>query len=208
MVPSEAAGPVRCRQILVELLRPFGEQAPVWADRLVEQFGSLAAILAAAPEAQRRAVGSGSGVVRYLGVVRQAMLHALRPAALDGPVLADSDALRDYLSLAMAHLPNERARVLFLNAQNRLLADETVSHGSIRETPLYPREIMRRCLELGACALILVHNHPSGDPQPTSGDVSATRRLARIGDELDVRIHDHLIVASSGCASFRALGLL
>jgi DNA repair protein RadC len=98
--------------------------------------------------------------------------------------------------------------VLFLNSKNRLLRDEVMSEGSINETPIYPREIMRRALELGATALILAHNHPSGDPQPSDGDVDATRRIARAARSLDIKIHDHVVVARSGWTSFRTLGLL
>jgi DNA repair protein RadC len=141
-------------------------------------------------------------------VVRDAMLHALRTEALAGPILTDSRALIDYLSLDMAHLVTERLRVLFLNSGNRLLYDETFAEGSVSETAVYPREIMRRALDVGATALILVHNHPSGDPTPSRGDVEATRQIADAGRTFDICIHDHVIVARSGWSSFRALGLL
>jgi DNA repair protein RadC len=206
-VPSAAAGSVRCRQILVDLLAPFGPDAPAWADNLVRKFGSLAGTLAAAPSARAEAVGDAAAA-RYLGVIRGAMLHALRGEALEGATIGDSEALMDYLCLDMAHLPTERLRVLFLNARNRLLHDEIVSEGSISATAVYPREIMRRALEVGATALILAHNHPSGDPQPSLGDVEATRRIAEAARALDICIHDHVIVARSGWTSFRALGLL
>lgn len=136
------------------------------------------------------------------------MLHALRTEALAGPTLADSGALIDYLSLDMAHLPTERLRVLFLNSVNRLLDDQTFAEGSVNETAVYPREIMRRALELGATALILAHNHPSGDPRPSRGDIETTRRIADAARALDICLHDHVIVARSGWSSFRALGLL
>jgi DNA repair protein RadC len=153
-------------------------------------------------------LGEGSAAVRHLGVVRDAMLHALRTEALAGPTLADSGALIDYLSLDMAHLPTERLRVLFLNSGNRLLYDETLAEGSVNETAVYPREILRRALEVGATALILAHNHPSGDPRPSRGDIETTRRIADAARALDICIHDHVIVARSGWSSFRALGLL
>ncbi|HYE27386.1 MAG TPA: DNA repair protein RadC [Allosphingosinicella sp.] len=208
MAPSEALGQVRCRQFLVELLSPLGPEASGWADLLVKEFGSLAAALAAEPSAQAKVLGDGTAAVRYLGTVRSAMLHALRTEAFAKPVLADSQALIDYLTLDMALLPTERLRVLFLNAGNRLLFDETLGEGSVSEAPVYPREIMRRALEVGATALILVHNHPSGDPAPSRGDIDATRRIAEAGRALDICIHDHVIVARSGWSSFRAMGLL
>ena len=146
--------------------------------------------------------------VRQLAAVREAMLHALRTEALTGPVLADSDALIAYLFAAMAHLPTERLRILFLNARNQLLRDETFAQGCVSEVPIYPREIMRRSLEVSATALILAHNHPSGDPQPSPGDIDATRRIVNAAAAVGICIHDHVIVARSGWISFRALGLL
>ena len=136
------------------------------------------------------------------------MVHSLRTEALAGPRFADSQSLVDYLFLDMAYLPTERLRVMFLNTDNRLIYDETMAEGSVNETPIYPREIMRRSLEVGATALILAHNHPSGDPSPSHGDIEATRRVADAGNALGIAIHDHVIVARSGWTSFRALGLL
>lgn len=146
--------------------------------------------------------------MRYLGIVREGMLHALRSEAFAGPVLADSSALIDYLSLDMAHLGAERLRVLFLNSGNRLLHDEVIAEGSVNKTAIYPREIMRRALDVGATALILAHNHPSGDPRPSRDDLEATRRIAEAAGPLDICIHDHVIIARSGWCSFRALGLI
>ena len=206
--PSAAAGSERCRSILVDLLRPLGEAAPAWADSLVEAFGSLAGTLAAGPLAQARVLEGGAAAVRYLGTIRDAMVHSLRTEALAGPRFADSQSLVDYLFLDMAYLPTERLRVMFLNTDNRLIYDETMAEGSVSEAPVYPREIMRRALEVGATALILAHNHPSGDPTPSRGDIEATRRVAEAGRALDICIHDHVIVARSGWSSFRALGLL
>jgi DNA repair protein RadC len=205
--PAAARGSVRCRQILVELLRPLGEAAGSWTDKLVDEFGSLGAVLAAEPAALARTVGD-EGAVRQVRAVRAAMLQALRTEALAGPILSDSRALTDYLFAEMAHLAVERLRVLFLNARNRLLADETMAEGTISEAPIYPREILRRALEVGATALILVHNHPSGDPQPSNSDIDATRRVFDAARALEIVLHDHVIIARSGWTSFRALGLL
>ena len=141
-------------------------------------------------------------------MVRDVMLHVLREEALKAPILGSSEALVDYLFADMAHLPAERLRVLFLNSANRLLRDEMICEGSVNEAPIYPREIMRRALEVGATALILAHNHPSGDAAPSEGDIRATRRVAEAAGALDIRIHDHVIVARSGWSSFRALGLI
>lgn len=141
-------------------------------------------------------------------MIRDVMLHVLRAEAAKAPILNSSQALIDYLSADLAHLPTERLRVLFLNAKNMLLRDEAMSEGSVSEAPIYPREIMRRALELGATALILAHNHPSGDPAPSAGDIEATRRIVTAGRALDIRVHDHVILARAGWSSFRALGLI
>jgi DNA repair protein RadC len=165
-------------------------------------------VLAAPRTAQQRVLGNERGVLAYLGTLRSAMLHALRIEALRGPVLGDSRAVMDYLFAAMAHEPVEQLRVLYLNTKNRLLLDETVMEGSVNIAPFYPREIVRRSLEVGATALILAHNHPSGDPKPSSEDIRVTRLIATAGGALDIRLHDHVIVARSGWISLRAAGYI
>jgi DNA repair protein RadC len=205
---SAAVGTIRCRQILVELLRPFGPAAARSADRLIEAFGSLSGVLAAGPAAQARVLGKQADVARHLDAVREAMHHALRCKAFAGPVLGDSEALLSYLAFDMAHLPVERLRILYLNAANRLLADETAAEGSVNAARVVPRTIIRRALDIGATALVLVHNHPSGDPTPSRDDVEATRSIVAAAAALDICVHDHVIVAGSAWSSFRALGLL
>lgn len=185
----------------------MGEAAGGWADKLVAEFGSLGAVLAAEPNALVRTIGD-AGAVRQLQAVRAAMLEALKAEALTGPILSNSEALIDYLFADMAHLPAERLRVLYLNAKNRLLRDEVMGEGSISETSIYPREILRRALEVSATALILVHNHPSGDPQPSRGDIEATYRVAEACRSCEIGLHDHVIIARSGWSSFRVLGLI
>ena len=165
-------------------------------------------MLAAPPAAQQRVIGNERKVLAWLATLRSAMLHALRREALQGPVLGDSRAVMDYLFAAMAHEPVEQLRVLYLNTRNCLLFDETVVEGSINIAPIYPREIVRRSLEVGATALILAHNHPSGDPRPSREDIRVTRLVAAAAGALDIRLHDHVIVARSGWTSFRAAGYL
>ena len=207
-MPSSAVGTLRDGQIVVELLRGFGPEAARWASKLVEQFGSAAAVLAAAPAALARILGPENPAIPHIRMVREVILHVLREEALKAPILGTSKALIDYLFADMAHLPAERLRVLFLNSKNRLLRDEMMGEGSISEMSIYPREIMRRALETGATALILAHNHPSGDPKPSKVDIDATYRVAEAGRPFDIRIHDHVIIARSGWSSFRALGLI
>lgn len=136
------------------------------------------------------------------------MLHVLRTPVRLGPVLTGSAVLIDYLHADMAHRPTERVRVLHLNCRNMLLKDEVVSHGTIDGATVHVREIIARALELGSSALILVHNHPSGDPAPSAEDVSTTRALIEVARPFGIRLHDHVIVGASGCASLRAMGLL
>jgi DNA repair protein RadC len=175
---------------------------------LIAEFGSVAGILAAGAGAQARLLGAGHPAVAHLGMIREVMLSVLRARAAKGPVLGTAQALIDYLFADMAHLPSERLRVLFLNSRNHLLADEIMGDGSVNEIAIHPRVIMKRALELGATALILVHNHPSGDPDPSQGDIDTTRRIAEAARPLDICIHDHVIVAGSGWSSFRVLGLI
>jgi DNA repair protein RadC len=165
-------------------------------------------VLAAGPDAQARVLGAGHPAVAHLGMIREVMLSVLRAKAARRPILGTAQALIDYLFADMAHLPTERLRVLFLNSGNYLLRDELIGEGSINEIPIYPREIMKRALELGATALILVHNHPSGDPSPSRGDIDATRRILEAARPLDICVHDHVIVAGSGWSSFKTLRLI
>lgn len=165
-------------------------------------------MLAAPPAAQQRVIGDERKVLAWLATLRSAMLHALRREALQGPVLGDSRAVMAYLFAAMAHEPVEQFRVLYLNTRNRLLFDETLAGGSVNIAPIYPREIVRRSLEVGATALILAHNHPSGDPKPSGEDIRVTRLVATAAEALDIRLHDHVIVARSGWISLRAAGYL
>ena len=137
---------------------------PACADALIAEFGSVAGMLAAGTGAQARVLGANHPAIAHFSMIREVMLHVLRAEAAKAPILGSSQALIDYLFADLAHLPTERLRVLFLNAKNRLLRDELISEGSVSETPIYPREIMRRGLELGATALILAHNHPVRRP--------------------------------------------
>lgn len=124
------------------------------------------------------------------------------------PILGSWNALLDYLRADMAALPVERVRVLFLNAKNMLIRDEAMSEGSISEAAVYVREVIRRAIDLHAASLILVHNHPSGDPSPSRQDIAITRDIAEAGKRLGITLHDHVIIGADGHSSLRALGLL
>jgi len=144
----------------------------------------------------------------WLALVAEGMRHALATAAFEGPVITSSDALQRYLQLAQGSSRVELVRILYLTARHRLISDEIASRGTIDEAVLHVREVLARALELGAAAIVLVHNHPSGDPTPSKADLDMTRRLAATGKGLGVHLLDHLIVARAGMMSLRAQGLL
>jgi DNA repair protein RadC len=164
-------------------------------------------VLAAAPEAAAQIAGDRR-VAELISRVRETHLHALRLPLADRPILSSSSSVVDYLHGKLAHRANECLHVLFLDTRNHLLCDEEAASGSVAAVALHPRAILRRALEIGATALVLVHNHPSGNPTPSIADVEATRRLVVAATSLDIRIHDHLVVARGGTVSFRAAGLL
>lgn len=136
------------------------------------------------------------------------MLHALRLPIAGRPVISTSKQLLDYLQADAANLLTERFRVLFLSSQNELIDDDLVWNGTVGEAPAYPREVVKRALEVGATGIILVHNHPSGSHQPSKGDIEATQRIADAARMLGICLHDHIVVSRTGWASFRMLGLL
>jgi DNA repair protein RadC len=195
-------------RLLTELLRAVNRRAAAgWSKALIEEFGSLQAVLAAAPADQARVLGSASPAVAQLVTIRTAMLHVLRTEAMTGPIFSDAQTLLDYLAADMAHAREEQFRVLYLNAGNLLLRDETIT-GSVAEAPVYPREIIRRALELGATALILIHNHPSGDLEPSRHDIKVTADIVLAANVFGIRVHDHMVITRAGYTSFRARGFL
>ena len=178
------------------------------AKQLIARFGSFAEAIAA-PRARLLEVdGVGDAVVAQLKIVEAAALRLSRTAMLNRPALSSWAALIDYCTAAMARNPNEEFRVLFLDRKNILVADEVQTRGTIDHTPVYPREIVKRALELGASAVILVHNHPSGDPTPSRADIEMTRDVTAAAKALHIAVHDHLVIGRSGHASFKSLGLL
>jgi DNA repair protein RadC len=124
------------------------------------------------------------------------------------PVISSWAALLAYAKAALAHEPREQFRVLFLDKKNQLIVDEVMNEGTVDHAPVYPREVARRALELSASAVILVHNHPSGDPTPSAADIDMTRQVVEAGRALKIGVHDHLVVGREGVASFKALGLM
>lgn len=178
------------------------------AKALIARFQSFAAVIAAEPRDLKRVPGVGDAVIATLGFVRAAALRLQRANIYGKPVLAGWQALLDYLHADMAHLGRERFRVLFLDSRNVLIADEAMSDGTVNQTSVYVREVIHRALDLGATALILVHNHPSGDPKPSRDDIQLTNHIRDAARVLGVQLHDHIVIGREGHASFKALGLL
>ncbi|MDH7639229.1 JAB domain-containing protein [Sphingomonas oryzagri] len=196
--------PNRDIEILTDLLRPIeGGGAAAEAARLIVLHRSLPALLARSTE-----LASTSPAMAHLATVSAAHRSAAQRRLSAGLAIGSSAAAAEYLMGEMAHLPVEHVRVLFLNTRNELLADETVTRGTIDNAPFYPREILRRALELHAASVIAAHNHPSGDPTPSGRDLAATRQLVAAGTALNLTILDHLILATSGWVSLRAEGLV
>ncbi len=184
-----------------------GDTKPV-AKELIARFGSLSAVLNAEPGALADVKGMGETSVAALKSVALAARRMARSEVEQKPVLGSWQALLDYLAIDMAHLTVERVRVLYLNAQNRLIRDHHVGDGSVDEAAIHPREVIRRGLDLGATALILVHNHPSGNPEPSRADIDITNRIAEAGRLLGITVHDHVIIGRQGHVSLRAKGLI
>ena len=194
-------------EYILGLAIPRRDTKPL-AKRLLAEFGSFPAVLSASPAELSRVDGLSEGGAAALKFVEAASLRSLKAAALDRPVLSGWQALSDYLHAAMAHRVTEEFRVIFLNNRNVIVRDEAMGAGTVNAAPVYPREIVKRALELGASAVVLVHNHPSGDPQPSREDITMTKAVVEAGRHLGLSVHDHVVIGRSGHASFRALGLL
>jgi len=186
---------------------PRGDVKPL-AKALLARFGSLAGVLGASVAELRSVKGVGPSVALDLKLLHHTALRIGREQVVRRTVITSWSQLLAYVKMALAHEAREQFRVLFLDKKNQLIADEVQNHGTVDHAPVYPREVMRRALELSASAIILVHNHPSGDPTPSSADVDMTRQVVEAGRALRIAIHDHLVVARDGVASFKALGLM
>ena len=178
------------------------------AKAMLTQFGSLAEVLAAPWTRLIALDGIGESTAFDLKLVEAAGRDLARSAVVKREVLASWSAVIDYCRVAMAYAEKEQFRILFLDKRNGLLADEVQQTGTVDHTPVYPREVVKRALELSASAVILVHNHPSGDPTPSQADIRMTRELADIAKPLGVLVHDHIIVGRMGHASMKGLGLI
>ena len=177
------------------------------AKALIARFGGVGPLLAADADALRRE-GLSDGVIGALKIAEATALRLLETRIEGRPVLASWDALGDYLQAAMAHSNVEEVRILFLNAKNMLIANEALWRGSVDEASVHVREVIARAIALGATAIILVHNHPSGDPSPSQQDIRLTRDLIEAGRHMRIAVHDHVIVGTQGRSSMKAMGLI
>ncbi|MEQ8398047.1 DNA repair protein RadC [Thalassobaculum sp.] len=204
---AEALADYELLELLLFLAKPRGDVKPL-AKRLVARFGSFAEAVSAPVEALERIDGMGEASIVALKTAQSTAARLLGQPLLNRPLLSSWTQLLDYCRVALAYQAVEEVRVLYLDRKNRLIRDERQGRGTVDHTPLYPREVVKRALELGASAVIVVHNHPSGDPTPSQADISVTRQLGEALSTLGLTLHDHLIVGRGGHTSFRSAGLL
>lgn len=175
---------------------------------LLDSFGDFNRVVSASPARLAMVKGVGDAVVQELKIVEAAAQRLMRARVINRPVLSSWDALLDYCHTVMAHRETEQFRILYLDRKNVLIADEEQAKGTVDHVPVYPREVVKRALELNASALILVHNHPSGDPTPSDADVSMTCQVDDAARALGIVLHDHLIIGKSRELSFKSQGYL
>lgn len=204
---QEALGDHEVIEYLLVTAIPRRDVKPL-AKSLLNRFGNLAGVLNADPHALAQHPGMGETSAAALKIVALAARRLARTGLQEAPVLSSWQALIDYLTIDMAHLRHERVRVLYLDTRNRLVLDDLVSDGSLDEAAIHPREVVKKALDLGAAALILVHNHPSGSPEPSRADIQITNRIAEAGRLLGIVVHDHVIIGKEGHASLKAKGLI
>jgi DNA repair protein RadC len=178
------------------------------AKSLVTRFGSFAEVISARPERLREIEGLGEAAIIELKIIEAAAKRLAKSSIEKRLSLSSFTAVVDYCRTAMAFLDHEEFRVLFLDKKNHLIADEVQGIGTVDHAPVYPREVIRRALELSASAIILVHNHPSGDPQPSTDDIHLTHQIIAVGKPLKVVVHDHLIIGKHGHVSLKGLRMI
>jgi DNA repair protein RadC len=178
------------------------------AKELIARFGSFAEVIAAPSLRLREIKGMGDAAVTELKIVHAAAQRLAKGEVRKRPVLSSWGSVLDYCRTAMAFADKEEFRLLFLDKRNQLIADEVQQKGTVDHTPVYPREVVKRALELSATALILVHNHPSGDPTPSRADIQMTQSIIDVAKPLGIAVHDHIIVGKEGHASLKGLKLI
>ena len=178
------------------------------AKALIDHFGGFAEVISASPERLKEINGVGERVVIELKLVHAAALRLAQGQIKNRQALTSWSALIDYCRSSMAFKEREQFRIIFLDRKNKILADEVQQEGTVDHTPVYPREVIKRALELNATAIILVHNHPSGDPTPSRADIDMTAKIVEAADKLGITVHDHVIIGREGHASLKQLGVM
>ena len=186
---------------------PRGDTKPL-AKAILAKFGTFAEALNAPEERLREVPGLGEAGITEIKLVRAAALRLMRGEVLERPVLGSWSQVLDYCRASMGFAAKEQFRILFLDKRNQIIADEVQQEGTVDHTPVYVREVVKRALELSATAIVLVHNHPSGDPTPSRADIEMTKQIVAAAKNLGIVVHDHIVVGKQGHASFRGLGLI
>ncbi len=194
-------------ELVLFLAKPRAEVKPL-AKALITRFGSFADVISADAKELVAVKGVGENTAVALKTIRAAAIRLAREQVMNQPVISSWQKLLDYCRASLAFAKTEEFRVLFLDRKNVLIADEMQQTGTVDHTPVYPREVVKRALDLGASAIIMVHNHPSGDPTPSKGDIEMTKEVREACENLGISLHDHLIIGKRGHASFKSLGLL
>ena len=194
-------------ELLLFMAQPRADTKPI-AKELLRLFGSFAEVISADADALRGTKGIGEAGLVALKAVQVAAQRLLKTKIKDQPLIGSWAALIDYCTAQMAYNAVEQFRVLYLDRKNKLIADEAQGEGTVDHTPVYPREVVKRALELNASALIMVHNHPSGDPKPSQADIDMTRKVKEAASTVGLILHDHIIVSRGGHVSFKTQGLL
>jgi len=204
---GEALPDYELLELLLALAKPRSDVKPL-AKKLLKRFGGFAAVISAEPRELTEVEGVAEATAVALKTVQAAALRLAREEVMARPVIGSWERLLAYCRMAMAHSKTEQFRLLFLDRKNALIADELQQRGTVDHTPVYTREVVKRALDLGASAIIMVHNHPSGDPTPSKADILMTREVRDAAEKLGIVLHDHVIIGRGEHASFKALGLL
>ncbi len=184
-----------------------GDTKPV-AKALLAKFGSFAEVISATPERLMEVAGVGKALTTEIKLIRAAALRLMKGEVINRPLLSSWTLILEYCRAAMAFQEKEQFRILFLDRKNQLVADEVQQEGTVDHTPVYTREVVKRALELSASAIVLVHNHPSGDPAPSIADIDMTRKIIDAAAKLGIEVHDHVIIGRTGHTSFRGSKLI
>jgi DNA repair protein RadC len=204
---ADALADYEMLELVLFSAKPRGDVKPL-AKELIEKFGSFAEVMHA-PEARLAEVdGVGDEIITEIKLIAASASRIARGELKQRPLLSSGSEVIDYCRTAMAFADKEQFRILFLDKKNQLIADEVQQTGTVDHTPVYPREVVKRALELSATAIILVHNHPSGDPSPSQADVQMTKQIVDIAKPLGIAIHDHIIVGKNGHATLKGLKLI